>query len=60
MLGCAAVDENQKRSDRMQDAVNRIRVRFSLFQNELPIDALPVEGWIDLQLLSEPELMALA
>ena len=60
VLGCAAVDENQTTSDPMRDAVNRIRVRFSLFQNELPIDALPVEGWIDLHLLSEPELMALA
>ena len=38
--------------------VNRLRLRFSLWQDGLPIDALPVEGWIELQLLSEPELAA--
>jgi alpha-amylase/alpha-mannosidase (GH57 family) len=36
----------------------RLRLRFSLWQNRLPVDALPVEGWIELQLLSEAELMA--
>ena len=38
----------------------RIRVRFSLWQHGLPVDALPLEGWIELQLLSENELAALA
>lgn len=38
----------------------KLRLRFSLWQNHLPIDALPLEGWIELQLLSEEELMALA
>jgi alpha-amylase/alpha-mannosidase (GH57 family) len=38
----------------------KLRLRFSLWQNGLPVDALPVEGWMDLQLLSEPDLMALA
>ena len=38
----------------------RVRLRFSIWQNHLPADALPVEGWIELQLLSEQELMALA
>jgi alpha-amylase/alpha-mannosidase (GH57 family) len=38
----------------------QLRVRFSLWQNRLPVDALPVEGWIDLQLLSENDLAALA
>ena len=37
---------------------SRIRLRFSLWQNRLPADALPVEGWIELQLLSEWELAA--
>ncbi len=32
---------------------SRLRLRFSLWQNRLPVDALPVEGWIELQLLSE-------
>jgi len=37
-----------------------LRLRFSLWQNRLPVDALPLEGWIELRLLSEEELMALA
>jgi alpha-amylase/alpha-mannosidase (GH57 family) len=37
---------------------SRLRLRFSLWQNRLPVDALPVEGWIELQLLSEWELGA--
>jgi alpha-amylase/alpha-mannosidase (GH57 family) len=36
----------------------RLRLRFSLWQNGLPTDALPVEGWMELQLLSEEELIA--
>jgi hypothetical protein len=40
-------------------AANRLRVRISLWQNRLPVDALPVEGWIELQLLSEDDLMAI-
>jgi hypothetical protein len=38
----------------------RLRVRFSLWHNGLPVDALPVEGWIELHLLSEDELAAQA
>jgi alpha-amylase/alpha-mannosidase (GH57 family) len=38
----------------------RLRLRFSLWQNQLPVDALPVEGWIQLHLLSEAELAAAA
>jgi alpha-amylase/alpha-mannosidase (GH57 family) len=37
---------------------SKLRLRFSLWQNRLPVDALPVEGWIELQLLSEAELAA--
>jgi hypothetical protein len=37
-----------------------LRVRFSLWQNRLPVDALPLEGWIELQLLSEADLIAAA
>ena len=37
---------------------SRIRLRFSLWQNRLPVDALPVEGWIELQLVSEMEMAA--
>ena len=38
----------------------KLRLRFSHWQNRLPVDALPLEGWIELQLLSEQELAALA
>jgi alpha-amylase/alpha-mannosidase (GH57 family) len=39
-------------------ATSLVRLRFSLWQNSLPVDALPVEGWIELQLVSEAELGA--
>jgi hypothetical protein len=38
----------------------RLWLRFSLWKNRLPIDALPVEGWIELELLTEDELAAVA
>jgi len=41
-------------------AATKIRIRFSVWQNRLPVDALPVEGWLDLQLLPEMELLAMA
>jgi hypothetical protein len=31
-----------------------------LWQNRLPVDALPVEGWIELHLVSEEELESAA
>jgi len=37
---------------------SRLRLRFSLWHNNLPVDALPVEGWIELHLLSEADLGA--
>ena len=39
-------------------ATSELKLRFSLWQNRLPVDALPVEGWIELQLVSEWELGA--
>ena len=36
----------------------KLRLRFSLWQNRLPVDALPVEGWIELELLPEEDLIA--
>jgi alpha-amylase/alpha-mannosidase (GH57 family) len=41
-------------------AASKIRLRFSVWQNGLPIDALPVEGWVELELLPEIELFSLA
>ena len=37
-------------------STSRLRLRFSIWQNGLPLDALPVEGWMELQLLAEEEL----
>ena len=44
------------------DAVqgDRIRLRFSVWRDRLPVDALPIEGWIELQLLPDEELRAAA
>ena len=36
---------------------SKLRLRFSLWQNRLPVDSLPVEGWIELQVVSEGELL---
>jgi alpha-amylase/alpha-mannosidase (GH57 family) len=38
----------------------RLRLRFSLWRNHLPVDALPMEGWIEMELLTEGDLLALA
>ncbi len=43
-----------------QPVATKLRLRFSIWQNHLPADALPVEGWIELQLLSEEDLIAFA
>ena len=37
---------------------SRLKLRFSLWMNGLPVDALPMEGWIELELVSEAELAA--
>jgi alpha-amylase/alpha-mannosidase (GH57 family) len=47
-------------SSRRDAAATKIRLRFSIWQDGLPLDALPVEGWLDLPLLPETELIALA
>ena len=38
-------------------ATSKLRLRFSLWQNRLPVDSLPLEGWIELQVLSEGDLL---
>ena len=43
-----------------EPVATKLKLRFSLWQNRLPVDALPLEGWIELQLVSEAELMAMA
>jgi hypothetical protein len=38
-------------------ATSKLRLRFSLWQNRLPVDSLPLEGWIELQVVSEGDLI---
>ena len=47
----------QERSAASSAATSRLRLRFSLWQNRLPVDSLPLEGWIELQAVSEGELL---
>jgi hypothetical protein len=35
-----------------------LRLRFGLWRDRLPLDALPVEGWIELRVAPEEELQA--
>ena len=47
---------NERKRDSLL-AISKLRLRFSLWQNRLPADALPLEGWIELQVLSEGDLL---
>jgi hypothetical protein len=47
-------------SDSSSPAATKIRLRVSVWQNHLPLDALPLGGWMELQLLPEEELIALS
>ena len=38
-------------------ATSKLRLRFSLWQNRLPVDSLPLEGWIELLVVSEGDLI---
>ena len=52
---------SEKAADRKSGApvtpTSKLRLRFSLWQNRLPVDSLPLEGWIELAVLSEGELL---
>ena len=37
--------------------MTRLRLRFSLWQNGLPADALPEEGWMELPLLRQEDMI---
>jgi hypothetical protein len=52
--------DNLHRDSRAERPTDRIRIRFSLWQHRLPVDALPTEGWIDLELVSEEDLAAIS
>jgi alpha-amylase/alpha-mannosidase (GH57 family) len=57
-LDAAPVSSEQPKAAKPAVAT-RIRMRLSLWQNRLPVDALPLEGWIELPLLDEAELMSM-
>ena len=46
-----------KAGSSLDNAASKLRLRCSIWQNGLPLDALPVEGWMELQLLAEEEMM---
>jgi alpha-amylase/alpha-mannosidase (GH57 family) len=52
---CETADQNKSGAAAIPPT-SRLRLRFSLWQNRLPVDALPVEGWIELQLVTEAEM----
>ena len=54
-----AVPVSSAKHNTTAPVANRLRLRFSLWQNGLPVDSLPVEGWMELQLLSQEDMMAL-
>jgi len=56
-LGAASLVDTD--GSQTKQGTNRLRLRLSLWQNRLPVDALPLEGWIELHLLEEGELMSL-
>jgi len=59
-LLAAPIEMEKARGPKSSDVLTtRLRLRFSLWQNHLPVDALPVEGWIELELLSEGDLLSL-
>ena len=39
------------------EAIQHVRLRFGLWQDGLPVDAMPLEGWIELELLAEENLV---
>ena len=58
-LLAAPLEIDKVRGPKSSDVLTvRLRLRFSLWQNHLPVDALPVEGWIELELLAEEDLLA--
>jgi hypothetical protein len=60
-LLAAPLEIDKVRGPKSSDVLTtRLRLRFSLWQSNLPVDALPVEGWIELELLTEEDLLALS
>jgi hypothetical protein len=60
-LLAAPLEIERVRGPKSSDVLTvRLRLRFSVWQNHLPVDALPVEGWIELALLAEEDLLAVS
>jgi hypothetical protein len=60
-LLAAPVDIDKIQGPNSSDLLTvRVRLRFSLWQHRLPVDALPTEGWITLDLLAEEDLLAVS
>ncbi len=58
-LLAAPLEMEKIRGPKSSDVLTvRLRLRFSVWQNHLPVDAMPVEGWIELELLMEEDLVA--
>jgi alpha-amylase/alpha-mannosidase (GH57 family) len=58
-LMAAPVELSKWQSAHNSDALTtRLRLRFSLWRNHLPLDALPVEGWMELELLMDGDLQS--
>ncbi|MGB7641451.1 MAG: hypothetical protein WBL82_09195, partial [Terriglobales bacterium] len=59
-LLAAPLDLERVRGSKSSESLTtRLRLRFSLWKNRLPVDALPIEGWIELELLAEEDLLAI-
>ncbi|MGZ7103760.1 MAG: hypothetical protein ACXVJ1_17110, partial [Candidatus Angelobacter sp.] len=57
LLATPSTTPSAERKPAAVAATSILRLRFSLWQNRLPVDSLPLEGWIELQVVSEGELL---
>ncbi len=55
-----ASDSRQASPDNSASGGERVCLRFSLWQHRLPVDSLPSEGWIELELVPEGDLEAIS
>ncbi len=53
----AASETADRKAGATTIAASKLRLRFSLWENRLPVDSLPMEGWIELQIVSEGDLL---
>src|SRR6266571_329947 len=58
MLPLALLYEDKPKVEIAFEKGSALRLRFSLWRDHLPADALPLEGWIELDLLPEQDLIA--